>query len=153
MEMSDPLGAARDFFNDHVRQRHGALLSGALAGVGVWAWLDALVTVPQKISFVNHVPGMGAWLALVVINSVRWDEIHNYDPWDEGVYCRSRTWLLFAYVLSGGAVAGAVAVMIGSSGGPIGVACTIQVAALLGAAMLFFVSRSEGEDGVEYGLL
>ena len=147
--MSDPLGTAGDFFNEHIRDRYGTILSGMLAGIGAWAWMDALVMTSHKVSFVNHLPGLGAWLALLLINSVRWDEIQNYDPWDEGVYCRSRIWLLLAYLLSGGAVAGAVAVMIGSGGGPIGIACTVQVASLLGAALLFFISRSEGESGFD----
>ena len=45
--------------------------------------------------------------------------------------------------------------MIASGGGGIGLAAVIQVACILGGALLFFVSRSEGENGgdASYGLL
>lgn len=40
------------------------------------------------------------------------DEI-SYDPFsDDGVYCRSRSWLLAAYLVSSGAVTGSVFVML-----------------------------------------
>lgn len=40
----------------------------------------------------------------------------SYDAYDEGVYCRSRIWLLMAYALSLGAIAGSVLVMLHRGG-------------------------------------
>ena len=84
---------------------------------------------------------------------MRWDELQAVDPWsDDGVYCRSRVWLLLAYAVCFGSVAGAAGMMIHLGGGAVGVACTVQVAAILSAALLFFVSRSEGEGGDGYAM-
>ena len=106
-------------------------------------------------TFLQYLPGLAATLALLLINAVRLDEISSVDPWDdEGVYCRSRVWLLIAYLVCGGAIAGATVVMLTSGGSGMGVAVIVQVACILGGALLFFVSRSEGESGDgSYGFL
>lgn len=90
-----------------------------------------------------------------MINSVRLDEYRQLDPWeDEGMYCRSRIWLLIAYCICGGSIFGAGAIMIAAGGGGIGLSIIIQVCCILGAALLFFISRSGGESSEgEYGLL
>jgi hypothetical protein len=124
------------------------MMAGAVFGLGWWAWADALVTASQNIPFAQWLPGLVASLALVLVNSVRWDEINAVDPWgDDGTYCRSRVWMLVAYAACFGAVAGAVVVMIHAGGGGVGLACVLQVVAILGSALLFFASRSEGEAG------
>ncbi len=41
------------------------------------------------------------------------DELQEYDPFDEGVFCRSRIWLFISYMVSFAAVAGAVWVLLG----------------------------------------
>jgi hypothetical protein len=41
------------------------------------------------------------------------DELQEYDPFDEGVFCRSRFWLFISYVVSFASVAGAVWVLLG----------------------------------------
>lgn len=46
----------------------------------------------------------------------RSDELLSYDTYDEGMYCRSRIWLLMAYALSLGAIAGSVLVMLHRGG-------------------------------------
>lgn len=183
--MTDPIGAIRDWYNEHLKQ-YGCGLAGAVFGCGWWAFLDALVVSDAKIGFAKvrcrlntvlntlylplftshcasppsrsfffqYLPGLAATLALVLINAVRWDEISAVDPWDdEGVYCRSRVWLLFAYALALGAIGGATVVMLGAGGGGVGLAAVIQVACVLGGALLLFVSRSEGEAAGDYGLL
>ena len=148
--MGDPLGTLRDFYEEHVK-RYGTGLAGAAFGLGWWAWIDAVVTVTAKVPFSLYLPGIAATFALLLINSVRWDEVQGYDPWnDDGVYCRSRVWLLVAYLVAGGSIAGAAAVMIHSGGAALGMACVLQVASIIGAALLFFVSRSEGEGGDGY---
>lgn len=38
----------------------------------------------------------------------------SYDPFDEGVYCRSRFWLFVSYLVSFGAIVGAVWVFLGA---------------------------------------
>ena len=40
------------------------------------------------------------------------EEVASYDPFDEEVYCRSRAWLLSAYLVSFGAIIGSVVVMM-----------------------------------------
>jgi len=145
--MSDPLGNLKEFYEQHIK-RYGTGLAGAGFGVGWWFFIDACVTATAKVSFPNYLPGIAATFALLLVNAVRWDEVQSYDPWDDdGVYCRSRVWLLLAYLVSGGAIAGAAVVMIHSGGSLLGMACVMQVACILGAALLFFVSRSEGEGG------
>ena len=109
----------------------------------------------QSHIFLQYLPGLAATLALILINAVRLDEISAVDPWDDqGVYCRSRIWLLIAYLVCGGSIAGATIIMLAAGGGGIGLAVVIQVACILAGALLFFVSRSEGEIGDgSYGLL
>ena len=153
--MTDPLGLIRDVYEEHLK-KYGSGLAGALFGLGWFFFIDALVVTPSKVGFVNYLPGLAASLALLLINAVRLDEIESVDPWDdEGVYCRSRVWLLLSYLVCGGSIAGATVIMIASGGGGIGLAAVIQVACILGGALLFFVSRSEGENGgdASYGLL
>ena len=41
------------------------------------------------------------------------DELQEYDPFDEGVFCRSRFWLFISYVVSFASVAGSVWVLLG----------------------------------------
>ncbi|KAK2076407.1 hypothetical protein QBZ16_000932 [Prototheca wickerhamii] len=113
-------------------EKYGVGLSGALFGVGAWIWLDAVATSPVKVPFSQV----------------------DYDPFgDEGVYCRLRSWLLAAYVVSFVAVGGAVIVMLHHFGDAtqdtrwIGVACVLETATILGSALLFFVSRTPGEEG------
>ena len=72
------------------------------------------------------------------------DELLSYDPYDEGTFCRSRFWLLMAYAISLGAIGGSVLVMLHKGGDASGIA---QVACILGAALVLFTSRSEGEGG------
>lgn len=87
------------------------------------------------------------------------DELMEYDPFDEGLYCRSRFWLFIAYVVSFGAIAGAVWVLLQnyalnpavSSAWP-GVAGLFQVTLILGSALLFFISRTPvGDSSGAYG--
>ncbi|KFM23204.1 Transmembrane protein 50A [Auxenochlorella protothecoides] len=139
-------------------EKYGPGLSGALFGVGVWFWLDAVAISPIKVPFSqarrgSYLPGLVAVLALLMITAVRRDEI-SYDPFsDDGVYCRSRSWLLAAYLVSSGAVTGSVFVMLhhfGSSAQDtrwVGIASVLEVACILGSALLFFVSRSPGDEG------
>jgi hypothetical protein len=102
---------------------------------------------------VQWLPGLLATLALILINSVRLDEINQVDPWDdEGIYCRSRVWLLLAYMICGGSIVGAATIMIIGGGNGVGLGAIVQVCCILGGALLFFVSRSEGETG-SYSLL
>lgn len=44
------------------------------------------------------------------------DELLSYDPYDEGTFCRSRFWLLMAYGVCLGAIAGSVLVMLHRGG-------------------------------------
>ena len=41
------------------------------------------------------------------------DELEEYDPFDEGVFCRSRFWLFISYVVSFASVVGAVWGLLG----------------------------------------
>lgn len=84
--------------------------------------------------------------------------LEGYDSYDEGVYCRARSWLFVSYCVSFGAVVGAVWVLLhdislkadtGVSAWP-GVAGLFQVALILGSALLFFVSRTPSEGSSEY---
>ena len=43
---------------------------------------------------------------------MRREELQEFDAFDEGVFCRSRTWLFLSYVVSFGAVAGSVWVLM-----------------------------------------
>ena len=102
----------------------------------------------------QYLPGLAATLALILINAVRLDEISSVDPWDdEGVYCRSRVWLLIAYVVCAGSIGGATVTMLTAGASGIGIASVVQVASILAGALVFFVSRSEGESEGSYGLL
>ena len=76
-----------------------------------------------------------------------------YDDFDDGVYCRSRSWLFLAYIVSFGAIMGSVAVLLQSYAlndainvvWP-GVAGLFQVTLILAAGLLLFVSRTPAGD-------
>ena len=75
-------------------------------------WVDAVVQSSANLPFTQYLPGITATLALLMITAVRRDEMVAVDPFDEGVFCRSRFWLLAAYGVSGAAVVSAVVVML-----------------------------------------
>lgn len=133
---------------------YGPGISGALFGAGWWFWVDAVACTNDKVPFVQYIPGIIATLALVMINCVRRDELSDFDPFDEGVYCRSRFWLFISYVVSFGSIIGAVWVFLaGYATKPgvdtvwPGVAAIFQVCFILGSALALFVSRSPGGEG------
>lgn len=82
------------------------------------------------------------------------DDLHEaYDAYDDGVFCRARSWLFVSYVVSFGSIVGAVWVLLsdyalkeGTSTVWPGVAGIFQVALILGSALLFFVSRTPSDD-------
>ena len=59
-------------------------------------WVDAIATSGHKIPFAQWLPGLIAAFALLMINSVRRDELLSTDPFDDGIFCRARFWLLAA---------------------------------------------------------
>lgn len=86
------------------------------------------------------------------------DELLDYDPFDEGLFCRARLWLFMAYVVSFGSFAGAVWVLLQAyalnpsavTNWP-GAAGVFQVILILGSALTFFVSRTPaGESSSAY---
>lgn len=135
-----------DWWREHGK-RWGPSFAGALFGAGWWFWVDAVAVSTQHIPFSQYLPGLIATLALIMINSVRRDELLSYDPYDEGTFCRSRFWLLMAYGISLSAICGSVLVMLHKGGD---VSAILQVACILGAALVLFTSRSEGEGGGSY---
>jgi hypothetical protein len=153
--MSDPLSTIKELYETHGK-KYGTGLAGCFFGIGWFFFIDAVLTAPAdaKIGFSKYLPGLAATLGLILINAVRLDEISSVDPWDEGVYCRSRVWLLVAYVVCAISIAGATIIMLTAGASGVGIASVVQVASILGGALLFFVSRSEGEAGDgSYGLL
>ena len=46
--MSDPLGALKDFYDDHLK-KYGTGLAGAAFGLGWWAFVDAVVVSPPDV--------------------------------------------------------------------------------------------------------
>ncbi len=85
------------------------------------------------------------------------DELQEYDAFDEGVFFRSRFWLLMSYIVSVAAIGGSVTVLLKdyaldasvSTTWP-GVAGICQVTLILGSALLFFVSRIPGDSDGSY---
>lgn len=88
------------------------------------------------------------------------EDLDEYDTFDDGVYCRSRSWLFLAYIVSFGAIMGSVAVLLQSYAlndavdvvWP-GVAGLFQVTLILAAGLLLFVSRTpaDGSAPSSYG--
>ena len=88
------------------------------------------------------------------------EDLEEYDAFDEGVYCRSRSWLFLAYIVSFGSIMASVAVLLKSYAlndaidvvWP-GVAGLFQVTLILAAGLLLFVSRTsaEGTSSTNYG--
>lgn len=81
----------------------------------------------------------------------------SYDSFgDDGEFCRARGWLLLAYLVSFAAVAGAVLVMLhrfateDAASRWVGVAAVLEVAAILGSGLVFFVARAPDEEA-DYG--
>ncbi|CAK0778991.1 hypothetical protein CVIRNUC_004677 [Coccomyxa viridis] len=132
---------------------YGPGVSGALFGGGWWFWVDACAASGTQVPFVQYLPGIVATIALVMINAIRRDELEEYDPFDEGVFCRSRFWLFISYIVSFASVVGAVWVLLGhyalnpdvSTVWP-GIAGLFQVTLILGAALLFWVARTPSSE-------
>eukprot|EP00879_Flechtneria_rotunda_P003907 GHRR01004147.1.p1 GENE.GHRR01004147.1~~GHRR01004147.1.p1 ORF type:complete len:170 (+),score=25.44 GHRR01004147.1:115-624(+) len=132
---------------------YGPIASGALFGAGWWFWVDAVVCTQHKIPFDQYIPGIVATLALVMINCIRRDDLQDYDPFDDGGFCRSRFWLFLSYIVSFSAVVGSVWVLMQhyamnpDMAGEVwpGVAGIFQVACILGSGLLFFVSRTPAD--------
>lgn len=131
---------------------YGPTISGALFGGGWWFWVDAVAASQTNVPFVQYLPGLIATLALVMINSIRREELEDqYDAFDEGVFCRSRFWLFISYLVSTSAIIGSIMVLLHFYAWDHavltmwpGVAGLFQVTLILGSALLFFVSRSSG---------
>lgn len=87
---------------------YGPGLAGALFGAGWWFWLDAFCASGIKVPPVQFLPGIVATLAVLMINSVSRNDVAGggYQSFDEGVECRSKVWLLMAYLVSLGSVIG-----------------------------------------------
>lgn len=134
---------------------YGPIASGALFGAGWWFWLDAVVCSGVKVPFDQYIPGIVATLALVMINCIRRDDLVEYDPFDDGGFCRSRFWLFLSYVVSFASVVGSVWVLMQhyaanpAAAGNVwpGVAGVFQVSCILGSGLLFFVSRTPVDGG------
>jgi len=95
-----------------------------------------------------------------MINTVRYDQLHEYDPFDDGGgVCRSRFWLFLSYLVSFAALTGSVWVLLqhyafapAGSGASAwtGVAGVLEVALVLASALVFFLSRTP-VDGAMMG--
>ena len=124
---------------------YGVMGSGALFGAGWWFWLDAVCQNPTPP--LHHLPGVAATLAVVMINALDPDSDSSYQ--DESAECQSRAWLLLSYLISFGAVVGAVLVLVTAAkdmneGDPIwtGVAAVLQCVLLLASGIFLFVTRA-----------
>jgi hypothetical protein len=109
----------------------------------------------QKHKFI---PGLLALAALLMINAVRYDQLHEYDPFDDGGgVCRSRFWLFLSYLVSFAALTGSVWVLLQhyafAPGGRAwtGVAGVLEVALVLASALVFFLSRTPVDGDVGGG--
>jgi len=139
-------------FWEEKAKSYGPIFSGALFGAGWWFWVDAVVCNTQKVPFDQYIPGIVATLALLMINCIRRDDLQDYDPFDDGGFCRSRFWLFLSYLVSFAAVIGSVWVLMQHYAlnpehpqvWP-GVAGVFQVACILASGLLFFVSRTPAE--------
>eukprot|EP01025_Chloroclados_australasicus_P040529 TRINITY_DN4238_c0_g1_i3.p2 TRINITY_DN4238_c0_g1~~TRINITY_DN4238_c0_g1_i3.p2 ORF type:complete len:189 (+),score=15.24 TRINITY_DN4238_c0_g1_i3:79-567(+) len=155
MEMLSLICSRRvlEFFEERLKI-YGPGIAGALFGAGWFFWIDAIVSASSKPPFPQYLPGFIATIAVIMINIVRRDELADYDPFDQGNYCRSRLWLLICYIISFGAVIGAIwnmtqnYALADKSGEDVwpGVAGIFQVLFLLGSGMVMFVSRSQVDD-------
>mmetsp|Transcript_54449 Transcript_54449/g.173018 ORF Transcript_54449/g.173018 Transcript_54449/m.173018 type:complete len:152 (+) Transcript_54449:276-731(+) len=147
------------FWQDKLED-YGPGASGALFGAGWWFWVDAIVCSHHKVPAGDYVPGFIATLALIMINCVRRDELQEYDPFDDGSDCRSRSWLFVSYVVSFSSVVAAVWVLVQNyatnpeiKGDEIwpGVAGVIQCTLILASGLIFWLSRSPAGGGGAYG--
>mmetsp|Transcript_13159 Transcript_13159/g.25116 ORF Transcript_13159/g.25116 Transcript_13159/m.25116 type:complete len:151 (-) Transcript_13159:193-645(-) len=139
-------------FLEESLQKWGAGLSGGIFGAGWWVWLDAIATSSTKVPGDRWVPGIIATVALLMINSVRRENLRAYDPFDDGSDCRMRFWLFISYVVSFSSLVAAVWVLIqhyASNPGVTtsqdmwpGVAGVIQSTLILGSGLLFWLSRA-----------
>lgn len=141
----------------------GPIAAGALFGGGVWIWGDAIATSPGRVPFDRYIPGILAAVALLMINAVRYDQLQEYDPFDDdggGGVCRSRFWLFLSYLVSFAALTGSVWVLLqhyafagpggaAAAGGTVwtGVAGVLEVALILASALVFFLSRTPVDGG------
>lgn len=143
------------FWEDKAKS-YGPIVAGALFGAGWWFWIDAVVCNDHTVPFPQYIPGIIATLALFMINVVRREELAEYDSFDDASFCRARLWLFLSYVVSFGAITGAVWVLLQHyATNPDltvhekwpGVAGLFQVGLILGSGLLFFISRTSNEGG------
>ena len=53
-----------------------------------------------------------ALIGITLLASVGREELQDFDAFDEGVFCRARSWLFLSYVVSFAAITGAVWVLL-----------------------------------------
>ena len=70
------------------------------------------VTHAQQTLCLTHESNCLSCFKLTECAVLRREELQEFDAFDEGVFCRSRTWLFLSYVVSFGAVAGSVWVLM-----------------------------------------
>lgn len=142
-----------NFWEDKAKD-YGPTFSGMLFGFGWWFWMDAvLVNHVSKVE--QFIPGIIATLAVLIMNLVTREDVSDYDPFDDDNIRRSRFWLFISYVLSFGAIVGAVWMLLQDyalkqseveSIWP-GVAGVFQVSLVLSSGLVFFLSRGSTDSG------
>lgn len=138
------LNAFQEWWNDSALP-YGVGFAGAVFGAGWWLFIDN-VAVSDKTPFLHSLPGIIATLAMLMIASVRRDELADIS-YEDGAYGRARLWLFISYIVSIASIVGAVLIFLTASAAWSGLSVILQVALILGAALLIFVSRTDNESG------
>lgn len=112
------------------------------------------LTLPSQTPAVYYLPGVGATLALLMINCVRRDELSGSGGgYGDDTLSQKRAFLFVSYLASFGAVGGAVASLLVYFDKPghdqyTGVACVVQCVLIVAAALCYWATRAV--DGLYY---
>lgn len=139
------LSAFQEWWTDRsLADKFGVGFAGAVFGAGWWLFIDN-VAVSDKTPFLHSLPGIIATIAMLMIASVRRDELADIS-FGDGAYGRARLWLFISYIVSIASIVGAVLIFLTASAAWSGLSVLLQVALILGSALLLFVSRTGDND-------
>ncbi|GLC37281.1 Transmembrane protein 50B [Pleodorina starrii] len=142
-------------------QPHATFAAGVLFGVAWWIWGDAqlysMSVGHSSFSPLTLIPGLVATAAVVIMNFVSREEVRQ-DALDDADAMRAKLVLLLSYLISLGAICGAVVLLVQAHQGGkdmwVGASGVLQCCLVLASGLLcwFFHAGEEAALG-GYGYL
>ncbi|GIL45373.1 hypothetical protein Vafri_2624 [Volvox africanus] len=141
-------------------QPHATFAAGILFGVAWWIWGDAqlysMSVGHSPFAPLSLIPGLVATAAVVLMNFVGREEVRD-DYLDDAATMRAKLLLLLSYLVSLGAIAGAVVLLVqahqGSKDMWVGASGVLQCCLVLASGLLCWFFHAGESSSLGYGYL